>query len=219
MVEELTGIRRRRMEITVFGKGAEGILCENRTARAYGRYAIAALFLAPFACGDSTDHPGDARVLDVACAQASNCPVSATGAKRVSGLTADSTGFKLGPGEGTVTINVPALKLPGSDDTWTYEILARGTGSFDVPSCFTPPIYEETGPEAGSSDTGTCITTASPTSTFDWIPVGGEGHVGTAYAGRTTIPTPLSFHVKNGATLEIVDIRIVSSIAPTGCGG
>ena len=186
--------------------------------RAYWRYAFAAVFLAPFACGDSNDHPGDARVLDVACAQTSNCPVK-DGAKRVSGLTADSVGFKLGPTDSTVTINVPPLKLPGADDTWTFEILARGVGTFDVPSCHTPATYAETGPEAGTTDDGTCITTGSATNTFDWIPVGAEGHVGSAYAGRTTISTTLSLHVNNGSTLEIVDIRIVSSQSPTGCGG
>ena len=185
---------------------------------AYWRYAIAALLCAPFACGDSNDHPGDARVLDVACAQAMNCPVK-DGAKRVSGLTADSVGFKLGPTDSTVTINVPPLKLPGADDTWTYEILARGTGTFDVPSCYTEPTTAETGPEAGTTDDGRCITTGSATNTFDWIPVGAEGHVGSANAGRTTIATKLVLHVKTGSTLEIVDIRIVSSQSPTGCGG
>jgi hypothetical protein len=193
----------------------------------YLRYAFAVLLCAPFACGDKYDHPGDARVLDVACARTSvadagapaptdGCQLSRVGAAKVSGLTADSVGLRLGPEDGSVTIVVPPLNLPGSDDTWTYEVLARGRGSFQVSCPTSSPA--EAGTDAKTYDpSSSCIANATPTGSFEWIPVGAEGRVGTAGAGRTTPKTPITLSVKGGSTLEIVDIRIVSSERPKGC--
>ncbi|MEO7092649.1 MAG: hypothetical protein ABI175_05320 [Polyangiales bacterium] len=197
--------------------------------RIYLRYAFAALLVVPFACSDKNDHPGDARVLDVACSKVttdadlgalppdSGCQLSKVGAKKVTGLTSDSIGLRLGPDPGEVTIVVPPLSLPNSDDSWTYEILARGTGTFDVPSCFTTTTPAETGAEP-VRDTGTCITAGSPTNTFEWIAVGAEGRLDRSTSGRMTTRTPVTLRVKAGSTLEIVDIRIVSSETPKGCG-
>jgi hypothetical protein len=182
--------------------------------RTYLRYAFAALLCVPFACSDNVDHPGDARVLDVACARPGGCQLSASGAQKVSGLTADSVGLRLGPGDGSVTINVPPLHLPGSDDTWTYEILARGRGTFSIDCPKTSG--SETGAEPTYDPSYSCISTAAATGTFDWIPVGAEGRVGPS-GGRNTLPTPLTLRVSGGATLEIVDVRIVSSESPKGC--
>ena len=208
-------------------------------AKAYLRYAMAALLCAPFAfaCGSDDKHNGDARVLDTACSKTapgtfdphavqptSGCYLSDKGAKKVSGLTSDSIGLRLGPEEGTVTIVVPPLTLPNNDDTWTYEILARGTGSFEVPSCEIGSSTSDAGSETGAerdpyASDPTCLSSATPTGTFEWIPVGAEGRLTSSSTRGVTVTTPLAFKVRAGSTLEIVDIRIVSSESPKGgCG-
>ena len=75
------------------------------------------------ACGT----PSPERLLDDACLD-QQCATSGS-ARETSGLTADSIGFELGPGPGSVNIMVPAL--PGSLGTGV-ELLLRGSGSVSV---------------------------------------------------------------------------------------
>jgi hypothetical protein len=84
------------------------------------------------ACIEVEDPKGnDPRLLDRLCGFG-RCETSGS-AKRVSALTPDSTGFRLGPGEGQLTLEFD--KVDVKDDTFPLELLVSGRGTLrvDVP--------------------------------------------------------------------------------------
>lgn len=83
------------------------------------------------ACFDYHDPgPEDPRLLDRACGVAEGCPVTGS-AKGTSGLTADSLGFVLGPGAGSVRV---PFELQSGSGSVTLDVLLAGTGRLRVTS-------------------------------------------------------------------------------------
>jgi hypothetical protein len=68
-----------------------------------------------------------ARLLDDEC-QRAICPTEGA-AELVSGITADSVGFRLGPGVGKVTIPLSTFTNAG-DDSFSVELLMAGEGTY-----------------------------------------------------------------------------------------
>jgi hypothetical protein len=83
-------------------------------------YSVLVVLGALLACAT----PSPERLLDGACRD-QQCPTSGS-ARQTTGLTADSIGFELGPGPGSVTITAP---LQFGD---RLELLVRGQGSLSV---------------------------------------------------------------------------------------
>jgi hypothetical protein len=87
--------------------------------------------------------PSPERLLDNACLDGA-CPTTGS-ARQTTGLTADSIGFELGPGPGSVTIAVPS---GSSFTTDQLDLLVRGSGQLLVtirasscsPACSTRSI-------------------------------------------------------------------------------
>ncbi|MBE7484574.1 MAG: hypothetical protein HS104_31985 [Polyangiaceae bacterium] len=83
------------------------------------------------ACFDFTDPaPGDPRLLDRVCSLPEDCTTSGS-AERTTGITADSVGFRLGPGGGSVTITLVSTSGSGARE---LEVLASGAGTLRVTS-------------------------------------------------------------------------------------
>lgn len=75
----------------------------------------------------SSDVESRARLLDEEC-QKSTCATEGN-AKEVTGVTADSIGFRLGPGVGKVTIPLSTFTRAG-DDSFSVELLIAGAGPY-----------------------------------------------------------------------------------------
>lgn len=83
------------------------------------------------ACFDFTDPaPGAPRLLDRVCSVPEDCTTSGS-AERTTGITADSVGFRLGPGSGSVTITLVSTSGTGAGE---FEVLASGAGTLRVTS-------------------------------------------------------------------------------------
>jgi hypothetical protein len=77
----------------------------------------------------SADVESRARLLDEEC-QKFTCATEGN-AKEVTGITADSIGFRLGPGVGKVTIPLSTFTRAG-DDSFSVELLIAGAGPYQV---------------------------------------------------------------------------------------
>jgi hypothetical protein len=104
------------------------------------RLALLVALLTGAACG--SDVESRARLLDDECKRAV-CPVQGN-AEEVTGITADSVGFRLGPGVGKVTIPLSTFTTAG-DDSFSVELLIAGEGGYQA------RLLRET-----CGDSGTC---------------------------------------------------------------
>jgi len=84
---------------------------------------VLVLIAALLACATPTPE----RLLDQTCREG-RCKTTGS-ARETSGLTADSIGYELGPGPGSVTITVPGHNASTSAD---LEVLVKGSGSLVV---------------------------------------------------------------------------------------
>lgn len=133
------------------------------------------------ACFDFQDAgPGDPRLLDRACSGSDRCTTSGK-ARRTTGITADSVGFELGPGGGSVVI--PLLADSSSDEV-SVEVLVAGSGKVDVSSS-----------ELSASDSFTL------SDDYEWFQVGG------AISGSSSGSVKLRVGVTGDSRAELVDIR------------
>jgi hypothetical protein len=92
-------------------------------------FPLLIVILALLACATPTPE----RLLDRTCGEG-QCETSGS-ARETSGLTSDSVGFELGPGPGSVTIDVA---VPDGDLSRSLELLLKGSGSVVVtvsPAC------------------------------------------------------------------------------------
>lgn len=150
-------------------------------------------------CFDASQHPGDVRVIDTACAAPGGCALTGD-ARRMSGLTADSTMIRLGKG-GSVTIKIPPLTIKQGDNSWHYEILANGSGD----GKFTADTIEL---DAPSKPTWITLPSSyvAPVDDADAAPPP-SGHI----PGST-----ITFTAGSASRLDILDVRVVSEYT-TAC--
>jgi hypothetical protein len=159
-----------------------------------------------FACAPDPHepHPGEARLLDRACA-ASNACVTTGDAQRTSGLTPDSVGFRLEAGASVdIAIPVTSYALNG-DDVWHDEVLVAGTGTVTL-SCGSVACGHEqvpqqfdwiaTSPQV-SNDTNTEPSPTPPPTTYSGSP--------------STVPAHHLIITATGGPVEIADVRIVTT--------
>jgi hypothetical protein len=118
-----------------------------------------------------------------------------------SGITADTTGILMGPGQSSATIAF-ARGLATNGYTWHIEILASGAGSFTASE---PPC------EANAS---VWMEPLHPTSDYQWLPL----HLECAGLGQTDTAT-VSVNGTDGSILHIADVRIVNTHVEYGCSG
>ena len=103
----------------------------SRTIDARRSLAVLVLLVASSSvvhCAQDTSHdfhPGESRLLDAAC-NALGCVTTGT-ARLTTGPTSDSTGVKIGPGQGKVTITLPDFSSDGYD-TFEVQALVSGRG-------------------------------------------------------------------------------------------
>jgi hypothetical protein len=117
------------------------------------RHALCGILLAmcvAAACSEDVD--SRARLLDEECERAT-CATEGN-AEQVTGITADSIGFRLGPGIGKLTIPLGTFSRAGTD-SFSTELLLAGIGSYrvqllqracaDAASCQATIVSESTG--------------------------------------------------------------------------
>lgn len=139
------------------------------------------------ACFDFGDPaPEDPRLLDRACESSDDCKTSGK-ARKTTGITADSLGFELGPGGGSVTI---PLRAEGGGDQVSVEVLVAGTGQVEVSSS-----------ELSASESFTLG------DDHEWFPLAGV-------ASSTSVTLRVS--VTGDSRAELVDIR-AHGLDHTGC--
>ena len=177
------------------------------TSRIYQAFAVvlvAATFGVHVSCGpNDPDRPilGESRALDEGCKNG-GCKLEGA-ASITSGLTADTTGIVMGPGESSATITFPR-GAPRFGYDWHIEILASGTGLFTVSE---PPCND------GSSGNGKspAPTELDPAADYQWLVLQQDCPAGTL--GDTATFT---IRGTQGSVLHIADVRIVNTFISSG---
>ncbi len=166
----------------------------DRSRRRGGLASVLALF-AVGSCSSTVD--SRARLLDDEC---KDTPCATEGrAEEVTGITADSIGFRLGPGIGKVTIPLSTFSDLGSD-SFSLELLIGGEGTYtarlmqttcasDAAPCNTPQLITQVAGRA--SDTPS------------WRSAGSYSGSSSAFSG---------FYVEiesdpSASSVEVIDIR------------
>jgi hypothetical protein len=124
--------------------------------------------------------PDDPRLLDRACNEIDACPTTGS-AQRTTGITADSIGYRLGPGDGSVTITLAPVTGAGS---FVFELLLAGEGQVQV---WSTAFYD--------------VLTLSDE--YEWHSIAG----GTPYGSDSSIEIKIA--VTGDAVAELADIRAV----------
>ncbi len=166
-------------------------------------------------CSDGT-HEGKSRLLDEACAD-NSCAVQGSG-RVTSGPTADSTGVRVGPGQGVVTIPIPAFSHV-YDNSYEIELLVAGRGAaqarlfMKLSSC--------TGVTGGTPTGSGCLVPVESPSTlllnsnFQWLAVGGASG---ADAGSTFQGLVVQVSVPDdGSTISVADMRYTTYASAVNC--
>jgi hypothetical protein len=167
--------------------------------RVFATVSLCALF----ACApDPHDpHPGEARLLDRACSAPDGCTIAGD-ARRTSGLTSDSVGFRLEAGA-SLDVAVPTSSFAISgDDVWHDEVLVSGSGRITI-ACDGAPC----GDGQASSD-------------FVWLSTHTQ-----ATDRDTTTPNPAGALVPahhltitaSSGSVDVVDVRVVTTQSYHGC--
>lgn len=145
---------------------------------------------------ERNDYHTPPRLLDRACKEGT-CSLDGV-AKKTAGITEDSIGFVLGPGEGEIVIQNTEISEPdGTNKIW---VLSSGKGMIWI-----APIADSYNRSAGAPDCPGVECYAFPlTEEYQWIKLyGGVGGV--------------VIHVENdGSTAQIADIR-QEAITNYGC--
>ncbi|GAC1351517.1 MAG: hypothetical protein NVSMB1_05310 [Polyangiales bacterium] len=182
--------------------------------------AVAAVLLVNAACDEEgPPHPGQSRLLDEICATKDACTTRSPNAQQTTGPTADSVGFRIRGGEGSVTLRIPAQPLHGTDNTWHLEVLVAGHGRFTT-----------------SEDRTDSALHPIPT-TYDWVKLpdhvewgdtprgdAGEGLDGGILSGAPSSTTPVTIapftftvSLSDGSSnVDIADVRLSSSYTALG---
>jgi hypothetical protein len=158
------------------------------------RRSFLAVFLAfgiGAACSSNVD--SRARLLDEEC-QKSTCATEGN-AKEVTGITADSIGFRLGPGPGKVRIPLDTFTRAGSD-SFSVELLLAGAGPYRA------RLIQRTCSEGGgscTSETEVSNITGGATEEADWRPGG-------SFSGSSDTFSNFFIDVESDSTTERVDV-------------
>jgi len=135
----------------------------DRPRRVHGSGVLVVL-AALLACGTS---PERGPLVETSCSN-DNCQTTGS-ARRTTGLTADSVGFTIGPGLGTLTLSNVEVRERGEYDVFA---LIRGSGfvrvSVDAQSCAPLPVLpgwpEPPAPSCSTVDVGV-------SEKYRWVPV------------------------------------------------
>jgi hypothetical protein len=146
------------------------------------------------ACTNNVD--SKARLIDDACAN-SACTLSGS-ARQTSGITADSIGFKVGPGAGKITIPIPPYA--SSNNYMNVEVLVSGHGQF------TGRLMRQS-----CGDGGACAPTPVDTATiyvgrdYGWASVGTYS-VGSGSSGFAGLSAEIEV-TDSSANVDLLDVR------------
>lgn len=138
----------------------------------------------------SDPEPDDPRLLDRACPNVDDCEVTGA-AQRTTGITEDSVGYRLGPGDGSLTI---PLQPTGVGPDFVFEILVAGEGSAQL----------------SSSGLGISESIELPSS-YDWRRI-----TGTIASGASS-DQELTIAVTGESRAELADIRAKGLDYPVSC--
>lgn len=153
--------------------------------------AVCVAFGVAAACSNNVD--SRARLLDEEC-QKSTCATEGN-AEEVTGLTADSIGFRLGPGPGKVRIPLSTFTRVGSD-SFSVELLLAGAGPYRA------TLIQRTCSEGGgscSSETELSSITGGATEEPEWRPGG-------TFSGSSDTFSNFFVDVESESTTERVDV-------------
>lgn len=151
---------------------------------------MVSIFIAA-ACSANVD--SRARLLDEEC-QKATCATEGN-AEEVTGITADSIGFRLGPGVGKVTIPLSTFTRFGSD-SFSVEVLVAGAGAFHA------RLMQRTCSEGGGSCAGATLVTDTSGGASEepgWRPAG-------SFSGSSGTFSNFFLEIESESTTERVDV-------------
>jgi hypothetical protein len=149
----------------------------------------------PCASGDDCPSQSEAFQFDTLCADPSACPVTGS-AVRTSGLTADTVGFLIDQGAGSVTIPIATIAPPGPGGSYEEDVVVQVlVAASDAPA--TVMNVQFCTPTCNTAE----VTQVPLTNDYAWM------EVGSGTAGTTTAFPEGSTLVLSGSGIDVADIR------------
>lgn len=153
--------------------------------------AVCLAFGIVLACSANVD--SRARLLDEEC-QKSTCTTEGN-AKEVTGLTADSIGFRLGPGPGKVRIPLSTFTRVGSD-SFRVQLLLAGAGAYRA------SLIQRTCSEGG----GSCASETEIGSSSGGVSEDAEWRDSGSFSGASDTFSNFFVDVESLSTTERIDV-------------